>query len=189
MHFYFWRHIIRRCYFLALRKSGSFADSVVVCISRSAPITQKMQCGRFKVYTVNLGKNDIQDIVRKQKELADITILVIENPILSPRVREAFEKIQGLIIVRGSKQTQCLFNKMFVTMNPPLNDLRKSVRSIILYLLRISKYREEYFIQCRSKGESKSIASEFMNQSIREVDVAIAEAMVEVIKINPENKK
>jgi len=139
--------------------------------------TQKLKCGRFKVYLVDLGKADIQDLARKQKELADITVSVMENPMLSPCVRKVFEKIQVFIIVHGTVQGKLLFLKVFFIEKPPLDELRKGVRIVISSILWESKFRDEYFIQCRSNAESRTIATEFMNQSMREVDVALAEVM------------
>lgn len=175
--YFFNHHLIRRCHSVAFRTNYSFVEAFLHFFFRLTPMTQKVQCGRFKVYILNLVKGDIQETARKQKKMADIAVRVMENPMLSPKVREVFEKIQVVIIIRGSTQTGFLLNKMFATLNPDLNDLGKSVRRIISYVLWVSKRREEYFLHYRSKEECRAIATAFMNESMREIDVAISEAM------------
>ena len=171
------RHVIRRCRWLVFRMILSLAEFVFLGPLSPSSVTQKLKCGRFKVHLVDLDKGDIQDLARRQKELADMTVSVMENPMLSPCVRKVFEKIQVFIIVNGTVQSRLLFLKVFFIRKPPLNELRKGVRLMISFILWESKFRDEYFIQCRSNAESRTIATEFMNQSMREVDVALAEAM------------
>lgn len=171
------RQFFRRCRFLVFRMSFSLAERIFLGPLFPPSVTQKTHCGRINVHLVDLGKGDIRDLSIKQKKFADITVSVIDHPALRLCVSKAFEKIKDIIIVYGRGQNRLLFFKVLFVRNPPLNDLRQSVRSLISFMLWETKFRDEYFVQCRSKEESRNSATEFMNQSMQEVDVAIAETM------------
>jgi len=179
VNFVFNSRIFRRCHWLVFRTAISFGEFLFAspCVLQAS--THKMKCGRFTVFLVNCKKGDRPDREKKHKELADVMVRVLESPELSSGVRGAFEKIQKLFIIRGTIQNNVLCRKMFATINPPLNDFRKCVRTLIAFILLTSKYREEYFIRYRSNKENRTIATEFMNQSMHEVDVVITEVMRE----------
>ena len=171
------RHLLRRCRFLVFRMSFSLAERMFLGPLFPASVTQKTHCGRKNVRLVDLGKGDICDLSIKQKKFVGITVNVMNHSALSPCVSKVFEKIKVIIIVYGRGQNRLMFFKVLFIRNPPLNDLRQSVRSLISFMLWESKFRDEYFFQYRSKEESRNSATEFMNQSMQEVDVAIAETM------------
>ena len=177
---YFYCHVIRRCQWVLNQVRCACLEMFLLSgiLQRASP--HNVQYGRIKVCLMNLAKNDNQDWLRKHKEIAEIAVFAMRNPALDTWKRRRFDKIRMIIFVRGRPRHIIVGRKvMFFTEPPPSNDLGECVRYILSNVVWFSKGKENYYFKCLSKEASAEAATEYKNQSMREIDLAISYAIQE----------
>lgn len=182
-------HIIRRCQWLVKEVRCGCLEMLGLSGIVQRAALYKVQYGRIKVCLMNLGKNDAQDWLIRQKEVADIAVRAMGSSALGTWERKRFGKIRLIIFVRGKPRYIIVTRKvLFFIEPPPSDDLGECVRYILSNVIWFSKGKENYYGKFFSKEVSKESATEYTRQSQREIDLAISCAIQEKKSENKEQE-
>lgn len=175
-------HVIRRCEWTALTIISVIGSLVLFPCLKTRSISQRLCFGAYKIILLNVGDDAWEQWIARQKDVIIAAIKVMTSPDISPALTLLFERItiKTFLVMRGMPRHSTICNQIFLYLGPPSDDVIECTRCLLANIIWIQKRREEYFVNCRSKKTSRNMATNFMEQSLKEIQPLIVRQVTRI---------